>query len=138
MGMLLSGLADAVEDDEDLARFLTSSRQYNAVMAKPAAFLPNPKDHETSVFRHGLEPRQALWTIGLDYVVRDRPLYGAAIFKARAVREAALEVLPTEPPPRHASIVQWPWLADDPDLQRARQTEHAALIAQHAALVLLA
>jgi hypothetical protein len=57
MRMLPSGLSEAIEDDENLARFLTSSSQFNAVMVKPSAFLPNPTDGETSVFRHGSEPR---------------------------------------------------------------------------------
>jgi hypothetical protein len=61
MATLPSGLEEIAADDEDLARYLTSSSQFNAIMVKPAAFLPNPKDHETSVFRHGSEPRDRLW-----------------------------------------------------------------------------
>jgi hypothetical protein len=60
--MLVSGLPDIVADDEDLARFLTSSSQFNARMVKPAAFLP-ARDGEASVFRHGADPRDALWAI---------------------------------------------------------------------------
>jgi len=58
--MLASGLPDIVADDEDLARFLTSSSQFNIRMAKPAAFLPSASDRETSVFRHGAEPLREL------------------------------------------------------------------------------
>src|ERR1700758_4702302 len=60
--MLASGLPEIVADDEDLARFLTSRSRFNAQMAKPAAFLPAVNDRETSVFRHGSEPRVELWS----------------------------------------------------------------------------
>lgn len=134
--MLASGLADVVADEEDLARFLTSSSQYRADTAKPAAFLPNPRDLETSVFRHGAQPVDALWQLGRQLALGDRSLHGAAIVTARRVREVELDVVATEPPPRHAAIVRWPWLADDPDLQRAQHKELAARLCQQARLVL--
>ena len=133
--MLPSGLSEVIDDDEDLARFLTSSSQFNAIMVKPSAFLPNPRDGETSVFRHGNEPRDELWKIGRECAVVDRTLHGAAIFKARNVRVALLELVASEPPPRHAGIVRWPWLEDDPEMQKAHQKERAALIARYAELV---
>ena len=135
MRMLPSGLSEVIADDEDLARFITSSSQFNAVMVKPSAFLTNPRDSETSVFRQSSEPLTALWETGRAYAVGDRTLHGAAIFKARHVREALLEVVASEPPPRHANIVRWPWFGYDPDMQKAHQKERAALIAQHAELV---
>jgi hypothetical protein len=98
--MLASGLPDSVADDEDLARFLTSSRQFNALMAKPAAFLPSPSDRES----HGSEPLDVLWEIGREHVAINRTLHGAAIVKARDVRTALLDVVADEPPPRHAAI----------------------------------
>jgi hypothetical protein len=133
--MLASGLPDLVEDHEDLARFLTSSSQFNAEMAKPAAFLPSAKDHETSVFRHGSEPRAALWALGEEHAAVNRTLYGAAIVKAANVRAALLEVAAAEPPPRHAAIRGWPWLDDDPELQKAQQKERAVLVASKAMLL---
>jgi hypothetical protein len=133
--MLASGLPDIVADGEDLARFLTSSRQFNAQMAKPAAFLPSASDHETSVFRHGSEPRDALWVIGAEHVAKERTLHGAAIVKAHDVRAAQLDVIAAEPPPRHAAIGGWPWLDDDPELQKAQQKERAALVASKAVLL---
>jgi hypothetical protein len=133
--MLPSGLDELIADEEHLARFLTQSNQFNALMAKPAAFLPSLKDRETSVSRHGSEPLESLWVIGLD-AARHRNLYGAAIFKARAVRTAQLEVVADEPPARHAAIRGWPWIERDPELQRAAQKERAALIASEAVLLL--
>ena len=137
MRSLPSGLPEAVGDDEDLARFLTFSSQYTSLMAKPAAFLPNPKDRERSVFRHGREPREGLWQVARDHVIRDgHRLHGAALVKARDVREALLDVRATEPPPRHASIIGWPWL-DDLELQKAQQKERAARLAQVSELLLV-
>ena len=132
--MLASGLPDIVSDDEDLARFLTSTSQFNAQMAKPAAFLPATSDRETSILRHGSEPRDALWAIGDEYVGGIRRVHGAAIMKTADVRAALLDVIADEPPARHAAIRGWPWL-DDLELQKAQQKERAALIASKAALV---
>ena len=134
MERLPSGLSDLVSDEESLARFLTSSSQFNAVMVKPSALLPSPKDRETSVFRHGGEPRESLWRVGRDNAAGDRHIHGVAVFKAKHVREADLDVTASEPPPRHASIGGWPWI-DDLDLQKAAQKERAARIAQHAEVI---
>lgn len=136
MAMLPSGLAETVDGNEDLARFLTSSSHFNSIMVKPAAFLPNPRDGETSVFRHGAEPRDELWQTARQYAVGERTLHGAGIVKARQVRAVApLDVVAKEPPPRHANIVGWAWSADDPDMGKAERKEQAARIAQHAELI---
>ena len=127
---LPSGLPDTVADAEDLARFLTSSGHYNATAVKPAAFMPNPKNGETSVYRHGADPLEGLVAIARDEIGAERKVHGAAIVKAAAVRAALLEVRAGEPPPRHADLVGWPWSADDPDFGKAAQKELAAAIAQ--------
>lgn len=132
--MLPSGLADLVADDEDLARFLTSSGQSSSQVVKPSALLPHPRDRETSVFRHGPEPRESLLGLWHAEVASGRNLHAVAVFKARHVRAADLDVVATEPPPRHASIIGWPWLAD-PDLQKAQQKERALLIVRQAELL---
>jgi hypothetical protein len=106
-------------------------------MVKPAAFLPNPANRETSVFRHGSEPRAGLVEIGTAHIIGDRTLYGAAICQALHVRVARLEVAAKEPPPRHANIIGWPWSEADPELAKAQRKELAALIAQHAEPVML-
>jgi hypothetical protein len=133
--MLPSGLSETVSDDEDLARFLTQSSQFIATMPKPAAFLPSPKDRETSVSRHSSEPRSILWEIGIAAAGK-RKLYGAALFKAGAVRAAQLDVLADEPPPYHAVIRDWPWNETDPESQKAQQKEIANMIASQAVLLL--
>lgn len=132
--MLPSGLSEHIPDNEDLSRFLTSSKWFNLKMVKPVAFLPNPKaDNTTSVFRHGSEPREELWRIGQENLP-DRKWLGVAVFDASRVRAALLEVVAQEPPPRHANIVGWD-LDEDPVLQRAKQREQATAIARHAELV---
>ena len=40
-----------------------------------------------------------------------------------------------EPPARHAAIRGWPWLDDDPELQKAQQKERALLVASKAVLL---
>jgi|SRR5262245_12594041 len=133
--MLASGLPEIVADNEDLARFLTSSGHFStqAKMVKPPAFLPSVHHRETSVYRQGGEPVEALWTLGDQHLPR---FHGAAIIKAQDVRVILLDVIADEPPQRHAAIVGWPWLDEDPIEQKALQKERALQIASKAALLL--
>jgi hypothetical protein len=108
MGVLASGLPEVVADGEALVRYVTSSRQFTNRLVKGVVFLPNPSNGETSVFRHGSDPRSELWRIGYQYAAGNRHLHGAAIVTARSVREAGLDVVAQEPPPRHANITGWP------------------------------
>ena len=128
--MLPSGLPDAVGSDEDLARFLVHRSQFNMQMVKPAAFLPNPKDGQTSVFRHGAEPAGRLWVLGA-LASGDRGLRGVAIIRAQAVTGAGLTVAAYEPPERHAAIEGWPHHAD-PATQKALQKQKASILASSA------
>jgi hypothetical protein len=123
MAQLLSGLPEHVSDDEDLARFLTSSGHFNSTLVRHNAFLPNPKDGETSVFRHGAKPIKELWKIAAEHI-SGATLHGAAVIKAKDVHAIKLTVLSHEPPPRHAAIRNWP-MDSDPVLQKARQKELA-------------
>ena len=127
MAFLPSGLPEIIADEEDLARFLTQRSHFSREMPKPSAFLPSPRDEETSISRHGSQPLERLWQIGRQ-AAGDRTLYGAAIIKAASVRAAKLKVESSEPPPRHAAIRGWPW-ADDDDLRKAQQKERALLLA---------
>jgi hypothetical protein len=134
--MLPSGLPEHVEDGEDLARFLVQSNQFSATAVKPSAFLPNPKDRETSVSRHGRQPLERLWELGLP-AAGERPLRGAAFVKAADVRAAGLDVVADEPPDRHAVIRGWPWNVADPELQKGQQKERALVLASVAGPPLL-
>lgn len=128
MQTLPSGLPEAVSDDEELARFLIQSSLFNAVMAKPAAFLPNPKDRETSVSRHGPTPVDGLWELGMA-AAGSRTLHGAVFVKAGVTRSFGLTVASDEPPQRHAVIRNWPWDGPDPEFEKARRKEMAAQLA---------
>lgn len=133
--MLPSGLPEAVADEEDIARFLTSSRQFNATMAKPGAFMPITNGRtEASVSRHGRVPEDRLWVLGM-VAAGDRNLHGAAILKAQAVRRAGLEVRSDEPPIRHGAITGWTEDRHDAVMAKARWMEAAALLASSAELV---
>jgi hypothetical protein len=104
-------------------------------VVKPAAFMPDIEDRETSVFRHGSEPRDALWAIGDEHAAHGRTIHGAAIIKAQSVRSIRLDVFPDEPPPKHSAIRNWPWTHDDPDLRKAEHKELAISLANDAQLL---
>lgn len=50
---------------------------------------------------------------------------------------ARLTVNSAEPPPRHAVVVGWPVLTEDPVLEKAERMRLAALLAQSAGAPLL-
>jgi hypothetical protein len=133
--MLASGLPEIVTDEEDLARFLVSSSQFNTKVVKHGAFLASLNE-VTSVFRHGSEPRNALWEIGLTHAAGARTLHGAAIVKTHDVRAVPLEVAADEPPARHAEIRGWVVNNNDPDLQKAQRKQQAMEIASKAVLLM--
>ena len=136
MATFPSGLPEQVGDDENLTRFLTQGSHFNSLMPRPAAFLPHPKYKNTSVFRIGNDPERLreTWNAGAN---GERTLKGAAITKASGVRAIGLEVMAKEPPPAHANLEGWPWLENDPELQKARQLELATQLASAAELVRL-
>lgn len=129
MPVLTSGLPEHVGDDEDLARFLTSSGHYSRISVRPSAFIPNPKDRSTSVSRHGREPLATLRKLGEVAVANGRHLHGVAVVKAAAVRAIGLTVDAAEPPPRHALIRGWAWAEDDPRQRKAERLEKAQKLA---------
>lgn len=132
--LMASGMPAEVADDECLTRFLVSSGQFNTTQVKPAAFIPNPKNGETSVFRHDGEPKAELWSLAKDAAI-DRTVHGVAVVKTYVVRDAGLAVTACEPPPRHANIHQWP-TDPDPVMAKAKQKDIAISIAVKARLVL--
>lgn len=136
MATLPSGLPEHVADDEPLARFLTQSSHYSSVGVKASAFLPNPKDGETSVFRHGAGPAEGLWRLAESEVLGDRALHGVGIVQTSIVRMAGLEVASSEPPQLHAVIRGWEWSELDPVRARAQRKEKALKLASAAHLLL--
>lgn len=134
---LPSGLPFEIVEEERLARFLKHKSCFSATkgVVKYAAFLPGRHDGKTSVFRHPGEPAMELWTIACRALASDVTVYGAGIVVASDVKRAGLEVIASEPPPRHANIEGWP-LHDDPDMAKAAQREVAKAVAEHATLLL--
>ncbi|MFI4914994.1 MAG: hypothetical protein ACIAS6_00630 [Phycisphaerales bacterium JB060] len=133
-GTLPSGLPGVVGDDEDLARFLYASKLVRADGGvRPAAFMPNPKNGETSVMRHGPTPREALWALAPS---RDtQTLHGAAMVRARVVRENDLRLDANDDPPRHANIVGWPMDGTDPQADKAECKRRALGLASASAFI---
>lgn len=142
MKLLPSGLPQKVSDSEDLSRFLTSSSSDFAAskgIVKPRAFLPNPKNLETSVFRLGAEPADALWDMADREMPSGRTVYGAGIVAAGSVLKADLEVTADEDPPngpKQANIVGWPPFPDDPEVEKSVWKDRANVIAKNAKLIL--
>lgn len=101
-----------IEPSEKLSRFILQSNWIRASdsTVKPAAFLPNPHNGNTSVFRTSGISEQNTWEIG-DREVADRrgkPLLGRADILAFDVLSKHLQINPSEPPLRHANITDWP------------------------------
>jgi hypothetical protein len=136
MTILPSGLPEFVADSEVLSRFLVQSNLFNSSGAKAAAFLPNPKYHNTSVFRMGGDAELLLQTWNATKT-GDRQLKGAATLKAQSIRNVGLEVNSQEPPLAHANIEGWPWIENDPEFQKARQLELANALASESELIRL-
>lgn len=101
-----------VDPSEILSRFILQKDWYrpsdNSV--KHAAFMPNPKNGETSVFRISGISHKEVWDIGDREVakIRNKPILGRADIGASNVMAKDLKVLPIEPPVRHANITGWP------------------------------
>ncbi|VAX29663.1 hypothetical protein MNBD_NITROSPIRAE03-85, partial [hydrothermal vent metagenome] len=101
-----------VELSEILSRFVLQKNWYRHSdnRVKYAAFMPNPKNGETSVFRTSGISDVEIWQIGEHEVAmkRDKPISGRADIKASVVISKNLRILPCEPPERHANIIAWP------------------------------
>jgi hypothetical protein len=129
------GEAEQIHRDEPLARFIFSRRHFSPTkeIVKAPAFIPNPDDLQTSVFRiYDLIERQ-IRDVGEDVgrtQIPPRSPRARGEIKVQSVINVGLGVLPDEPPPRHAEIVGWP--RDD----KPQQLEIAKLLAAVAQLVL--
>ncbi len=106
-----------VSPGEILTRFIRYNSHFSVVTnrVKPDAFLPHKKRIDVSVFRiSGLNDRAELsknevWQIGWEYVqTEERPIKARADLSAAIVYENNLEVVPDEPPQRHANITPFP------------------------------
>jgi hypothetical protein len=105
-------MVEPVTPSEVLSRFIMQTNWYRLSdnRVRYAAFMPNPKNGETSVYRiSGISDRE-VWEIGDREVGlrRDKPILGRADIGASFVITKGLNVVPSEPPIRHANIIGWP------------------------------
>ena len=96
---------------EILSRFVLQTNWFSSSenRVKYAAFLPD-KNGETSVFRTSGITNNEIWEIGDCEVSikRGKPILGRADIGTINVISKDLEVVPREPPLRHANIIGWP------------------------------
>ena len=98
-----------VDPLENLSRFILQSNCYRPSdnRVRYSAFMPNPNNNETSVFRTSGVSDKAIWDIGERNIQR-KPILGRADIITSVVLSNGLNVLPKEPPERHANISNWP------------------------------
>jgi len=105
-------MVEPVIPSEVLSRFIMQMNWFRPSdnRVRYAAFMPNPKNGETSVFRISSISDREVWEIGGREVglKRDKPLLGRADIGASFVITKELNVMPSEPPVRHANIAGWP------------------------------
>jgi len=105
-------MVEPVTPCEVLSRFIMQTNWYRLSdnCVKYAAFMPNPKNGETSVFRISGISERDIWKIGDREVgvLRNKPVLGRADIVPSFVFTKSLKVVPSEPPVRHANIVGWP------------------------------
>ena len=118
-----------VSPGETLTRFIRYNSHFSVVAnrVKPDAFLPHKKSTGVSVFRiselnNSKElSENEVWGIGREYVERkERGIKARANLSASVVYENNLDVIPDEPPERHANIGPLP-IDDGPTNRKARR-----------------
>jgi hypothetical protein len=113
----LSMLAPEPTPDEVTSRYLRHSNQYapSNGRVKPHALHPAPADHKTSVFRVQGLIESEIWSLGDEHVglPSGNELHARAELSVEQVTDIGLRVESTEPPPRHANIVDWPVEKDE-------------------------
>jgi hypothetical protein len=101
-----------VDLSEILSRFIFQRNWYRPSdnRVKYAAFMPNPNNGETSVFRTSGLANNEIWDIGEREVAirRDKPILGRGDIRASAAISKNLKITPSEPPKRHANLIGWP------------------------------
>lgn len=118
--------AQSVGKDENLSRFVFSKSHFSRESRRVKMEAYMPSRGQVSVFRVDQLTESAIWEIGSDIARnRERTLYARGDTKANEVRKAGLDILPDEPPPRHANLVGWP--KNDKSRQKLIALEVAAV-----------
>lgn len=101
---------EPVSSSETISRFVLSRRWIRADnTVRHIAFTPN-KNGETSIFRISGISDNEVWNIGEREVgmKQNKPILGRADITASIILSNHLEIVPSEPPVRHADITGWP------------------------------
>ena len=113
----------------ELARFLTSSKHFNAAQQRVThnAFLP--RAGATSVFRVGGLNDAGVRAIGKEHIVLkpERRIHGCGFLGEEQVTRSGLSLNVDDTPPRHANIVGWPPEKGARKL-KAMELAHAAIL----------
>ncbi len=123
------------DDSEVVARYVYQPNYIRRLTntIKYSAFLPNrKKDNETSVYRVSRLPESEIWNLAEDNVTQyqNKPLLGRAELNIVDVKQCGLNVIPKEPPYRHANITDW-------HLEKSEQILTAKQLEQRANLILV-
>jgi hypothetical protein len=103
-----------VSADEDISRYIFSSKHFNSKGTKHAAFMP--RNGETSVFCISSISEGEIWDIGENHVGQNMEpsLKGRADLKCREVQNIGLDVVhETSTHALHANITNWPSSRDE-------------------------
>ena len=132
-----------VSPGEKLTRFIRYGSHFSIVAnrVRPDAFLPHKNEVDISVFRiSGLNDSQELskneiWEIGREHVqTEDRSIKARADLLASNVYDSNLEVVPDDPPERHADIRPLP--VDNSPTNRKTRRALATKLANFSKLVI--
>jgi hypothetical protein len=128
------GTDAGIQPTDPLARFIFSDRHFdpNKDRVKHNAFMPG-RDGKTSVFRTKDLNEAATWAIGeVIAQISQRTLHARGDIVAVDVSKANLALVPSEPPPRHADIENWPAEKEAQILKAIELAEAAELVTKPA------
>jgi len=98
-----------VAADESISRFILHGKNYFSAKTrrvKRRAFMPDPKDNETSCYRTQDMRAPHIWELCRKHV--NERFYGRAEIVASEVTNVGrLQLRPDNDPPRHVSITNW-------------------------------
>ena len=100
---------ESISSSENLTRYIFQKKYYRPSnnTIKYNAFLPNPNNGDTSVFRISNLSDNEIWNIGKN-IRYDKIVIGRADIIASIVLSKNLKIIPSEPPRHHADISDWP------------------------------
>ncbi len=100
---------ESISSSENLTRYIFQKKYYRPSnnTIKYNAFLPNPNNGDTSVFRISNLSDNEIWNIGKN-IRYDKIVIGRADIIASIVLSKNLKIIPSEPLRHHADISDWP------------------------------